>query len=80
MSDKLPQNPTYYKTRFGLYRATVRVLESSPSCKKAWWLKNAAWYCSQEMPDLLPQLQELINSGSPQAITDLIPIGNSMCV
>ena len=35
------QAPANYKTGFGLYRATLKALETLSGCKRGWWLRNA---------------------------------------
>lgn len=70
------RNPTHYKTRYGLYRAVMRMLavENLPlTPSEAWWVENAFYHCSKQFPDLLPQLLDLRKSS---ITTDhLIPMG-----
>lgn len=63
------RNPTAYKTRFGLYKATIRAMDTLSTTKKAWWLHQALFHCEQQFPDLLPQLRVLV--GRPATLDDL---------
>lgn len=63
------RNPTNYKTRFGLYKATIKAMDTLSTTKKAWWLHQALYHCEQQFPDMLPQLKELI--GRPMMLDDL---------
>lgn len=67
--DKKMRNPSNYKTRFGLYKATIRAMDDLSTVKRAWWVHQAIWHCEQNFPDLLPQLRELI--GRPMTLEDL---------
>jgi hypothetical protein len=63
------RNPFQYKTRFGLYRATIRAMDKLSTTKKAWWIRQALFHCDREFPDLLPQLRELVYR--PATLEDL---------
>ena len=63
------RNPLNYKTRFGLYKATIRAMDELSTVKKAWWLHQAMWHYEQNFPDLAPQLRELI--GRRMTLEDL---------
>lgn len=63
------RNPMNYKTRYGLYKATVRAMDELSTTKKAWWLHQALYHCGQQFPDMLPQLRQLI--GRPATLKDL---------
>lgn len=54
------RNPTEYRTRFGLYKATIKAMDTLSTTKKAWWLHQALYHCEQQFPDMLPQLRELM--------------------
>ncbi|NNM59261.1 MAG: hypothetical protein HKM04_05550 [Legionellales bacterium] len=58
---KLPPNPANYKTRFGLYNATIRAIECPHSVSKAWWLHNAKEMAKENFPDMYEQLVQLIH-------------------
>lgn len=70
------QNPRNYKTEYGLYRATMKALET-PGMKKAWFVHNAEVYCRERFPELLPQLLKLIADAAPRTFDELIPVGHN---
>lgn len=70
------QVPANYKTEYGLYRATMHVLDGKQdgtlnAMRAAWWIQNARYTCQERFPELLPQLNELINSYAPRTLDDL---------
>lgn len=70
------RNPANYKTRFGLYKATIRAMDELSTVKRAWWLQSAMWHCQEKFPDMLPQLRELINR--PATLEDLTHLLNEL--
>lgn len=70
------QAPTNYKTGFGLYRATIKALETLSGCKRGWWLQNALLHAETGLhdPELRAQLAKLIAAASPQTVADLQPV------
>lgn len=67
--------PTDYKTGFGLYRATLKALETLSGCKRGWWLQNALEHAENGLndPELRAQLAKLIAEASPKTVVDLLP-------
>lgn len=63
------RNPQRYKTRYGLYRATIRAMDELTTVKRAWWIHQALYYCQHNFPDMESQLRELI--GRPMTLEDL---------
>ncbi len=63
------RKPSAYKSRFGLYKATIRAIDQLSTTKKAWWLHQALYHCERQFPDLLPQLKELVSR--PATLDDL---------
>ncbi len=63
------QNPANYKTRFGLYKATIRAMDELSTTKRAWWIHQALYHCHHNFPDMESQLRELI--GQPLTLEDL---------
>lgn len=70
------QAPTNYKTGFGLYRATIKALETLTGCKRGWWLQNALLHAETGLndPELRAQLAKLIADAGPQTVADLEPV------
>lgn len=75
LKTKNMQAPTNYKTGFGLYRATIKALETLSGCKRGWWLQNALLHAETSLndPELRAQLAKLIADASPQTVADLQP-------
>ena len=63
------RSPFNYKTRFGLYKATIRAMGELSTTKRAWWIHNALFHCDREFPDFSEQLRELIYK--PATLDDL---------
>ena len=63
------RNPFQYKTRFGLYRATIRAMDELSTTKRAWWIQQALFHCDREFPDFSVQLRELVYK--PATLDDL---------
>lgn len=63
------RNPQRYKTRYGLYRATIRAMDELTTVKRAWWIHQALYHCQYNFPDMESQLRELI--GRPMTLEDL---------
>lgn len=70
------QAPVSYKTGFGLYRATLKALETLSGCKRGWWLHNALDHAENELndPALRAQLAQLIEEAGPRTVEDLRPV------
>lgn len=70
------QAPANYKTSFGLYRATLKALETLSSCKRGWWLRNALEHAENGLNDpvLRTQLAQLIEEAGPRTVEDLRPV------
>lgn len=68
--------PTDYKTGFGLYRATLKALETLSGRKRGWWLRNALDHAETGLndPDLRAQLAKLIADAASQTVADLQPV------
>jgi hypothetical protein len=64
------RNPFQYKTRFGLYRATIRAMDVLSTAKRAWWIHQALFHCDREFPDFSEHLRELVYR--PATLDDLI--------
>jgi hypothetical protein len=63
------QNPFQYKTRFGLYKATIRTMDELSTTKRAWWICQALFHCDKEFPDFSEQLRKLVYR--PATLEDL---------
>lgn len=70
---------TNYKTAFGLYRATMRALETLDGCKRGWWIQNAIQHAEASSglndPGLAKQLRDLVGAAAPQVVAQLQPRG-----
>ena len=73
------KSPDAYRTRYGLYCATLKVLENRHR-GHAMWVLNARYTCKTKFPDMLEQLNELIDRFSSFTIEELKPIGYSISV
>jgi hypothetical protein len=65
----MQRNPFQYKTRFGLYKATIRAMDELSTTKRAWWICQALFHCDKEFPDFSEQLRELVYR--PATLEDL---------
>jgi hypothetical protein len=63
--------PHEYKTDFGLYKATIKILESYGLKDRPHWLRNALYECEKNHPELYPQLKNIIYPGTKVNIEDL---------
>lgn len=68
------KSPFDYKTRFGLYKATIRAVDELSTTKRAWswWTRQALYHCDREFPDFSVQLRQLIHP--PATLEDLSQI------
>ncbi|MDF1482043.1 hypothetical protein [Extensimonas sp. H3M7-6] len=68
--------PTNYKTSFGLYKATIKAIETLSGCKRGWWLQNALDHAENGLNDplLREQLSKLIGEASPKTVAELVPV------
>lgn len=67
----------HYKTPFGLYKATLRALETLDGCKRGWWIQNAVTHAESadglNDPLLATQIRDLVASAAPQTVAQLQP-------
>jgi hypothetical protein len=78
------QHPNKFKTRFGLYKATVKAMEEFTGKDKIIWLIASKLHCHTQFPDLLPQLEYLCTNfrklcePSIPYLRDIISIADGM--